>query len=385
MAFIEKVTGPRRGTRYRVRYRDPSGRHRSETFRRRKDAEERLHQIEVELRGGTWRDPSAARATVAERARAWLGGLQHLRPSTRAQYAWAVERYIVPGLGDLALGALRPDTVRRFLGDLLGGGAGARTVVVVRQVLHAMLEEAVRDGVIASNPVRYAKAPRVERRELRIPTPEEVERLVEATEEAWRPLVLLLAYGGLRIGEALGLQRRDLDLLARRVHVRRQAVEVGGRVELAEVKTPSARRVVALPGFVADALARHLDGRPELSEALVFADSRGGPVRRTNWRRRVWEPAVRRADLEGLRPHDLRHFAATVAVAAGAHPRMLQARLGHSTSRVTMDVYASVLPGLDDELALRLEEIREAAQRRASGGGRVLPLRRDGEGPVLSP
>jgi integrase len=209
-----------------------------------------------------------------------------------------------------------------------------------------------------------------------VPTPEEVERLVDATEEAWRPLLLLLAYGGLRIGEALGLRRRDLDLLARRVHVRRQAVELRGRVEITDVKTAAGRRVIALPAFVVEALARHLEGRPADPEALVFTDARGGPVRRTNWRRRVWGPAVRAAGLEGLRPHDLRHFAASVAVAAGAHPRALQARLGHADFRVTMDVYASVLPGLDEELASRLEEIREAARRRAAVGGRVVPLNR---------
>jgi integrase len=189
--------------------------------------------------------------------------------------------------------------------------------------------------------------------------------------------VLVLAWGGLRIGEALGLQRRDLDLLRGRLQVRRQAVEVGGRVELADVKTAAGRRVIALPAFVVEALARHLEGRPADPEALVFADVRGGPVRRTNWRRRVWEPAVRAAGLEGLRPHDLRHFAASIAVAAGAHPRALQARLGHSSARVTMDVYASVLPGLDEELASRLERIRNQARARATEGGRVVPLRRD--------
>lgn len=362
--------------RYRVEYRDPAGRHRTRTFRRRRDAEEFLHRVEVELAGGTWRDPRASRVTLAERAQAWLAGLHHVRESTRAHYGWAVNRYIVPGLGDVPLGALRPEDVRRFLASLLEAGTGARTVAVVRQVLHTLLEEAVRDGVIPSNPARYARAPRPSSSELRVPTPEEVERLVEATEVPWRPLVLLLAYGGLRIGEALGLQRRDLDLLARRVHVRRQAVEVRGRVELAEVKTPAARRVVTLPTFVAEALGRHLEGRPADPGALVFVDTRGGPVRRTNWRRRVWAPAVRAAGLEGLRPHDLRHYAASIAVAAGAHPRALQARLGHSTSRVTMDVYASVLPGLDEELAARLDELREEARRRTLEGGAVVPLRR---------
>ncbi|HXF74089.1 MAG TPA: tyrosine-type recombinase/integrase [Actinomycetota bacterium] len=376
MAWIVKVEGPRRGTRYRVEYRDPAGRHRTRTFRRRRDAEEFLHRVEVELSGGSWRDPAAAREPLSERIEAWLASRHDWRPTTRARREPIVRLYMLPRLGGVAVGALRPEHVRAWMAELLDGGVSPQTVWRARQLLHAVCEEAVRDGVIPSNPVRYTRPPRLPRPELRVPTPEEVERLVEAADEAWRPLVVLLAYGGLRIGEALGLRRRDLDLLARRVHVRRQAVEIRGRVELAEVKTAAGRRVVALPAFVAEALARHLEGRPADPEALVFADTRGGPVRRTNWRRRVWEPAVRAAGLEGLRPHDLRHFAATVAVAAGAHPRALQARLGHADSRTTLDLYASVLPGLDDELARRLEGLREEARRRALEGGRVVPLRR---------
>jgi integrase len=368
--------GPRRPKRYRVEYRTPEGEHRSRTFPTRREAEAFLHRVESAKHEGTFRDPRAAKVPIEKRARAWLEGLHHVRPSTLAQYRWAVERYIIPRIGQVAIGALRPEDVRSFLAAMLADGARPRTVRAVRQVLHGILEEAVRDGVIPSNPARYARPPREERSELRVPTPEEVERLVEATPEPWRALLLVLAYGGLRIGEALGLQRRDLDLLRGRLQVRRQAVEVGGAVELADVKTAAGRRVIALPAFVVEALARHLEGRPSEPEALVFADARGGPVRRTNWRRRVWGPAVRAAGLEGLRPHDLRHFAASVAVAAGAHPRALQARLGHSSARVTMDVYASVLPGLDEELASRLEEIRAQARVRAAEGGRVVPLNR---------
>jgi integrase len=359
-----------------VEYRDPVGRHRTRTFRRRRDAEDFLHRVELELSGGTWRDPASAREPLGQRIEAWMASRHDWRPTTRASREPVVRRYVLPYLGDVPIGALRPDDVRAWMARLLRQGASPQTVWRARQLVHAVCEEAVRDGVIPSNPIRYTRPPRLERPELRVPTPEEVERLVDATEEAWRPLLLLLAYGGLRIGEALGLRRRDLDLLARRVHVRRQAVELRGRVEITDVKTAAGRRVIALPGFVVEALARHLEGRPADPEALVFTDARGGPVRRTNWRTRVWGPAVRAAGLEGLRPHDLRHFAASVAVAAGAHPRALQARLGHADSRVTMDVYASVLPGLDEELASRLEEIREAARRRAAVGGRVVPLER---------
>ncbi|HXF73105.1 MAG TPA: site-specific integrase [Actinomycetota bacterium] len=374
MAFIERVTGPRRGVRYRIRYRDPSGRHRSETFRRRKDAEDRLHQLEVALRGGTWRDPRASRTPLAERARAWLAGRHDLRPSTARIYEGVLRRHVLPALGDRPIGSLRPEDVRAFVSGLLERGVGRRTAQLARQVLGSVLEEAVRDGVIPSNPVRHAPAPRAERRELRLISPEELEGLLEVVPERWRPLVLVAAWCGLRWGEIAGLRVEDVDPLRRRIHVRRQAVEAGGKLEVTDVKTAAGRRVVAMPPSVAEAVAAAIGDR---REGFVFPSAAGGPLGRRAWMSRVWRPAVRAAGLEGLRFHDLRHFAASVAVAAGAHPRALQARLGHSTSRVTLDVYASVLPGLDEEIAERLEAVREQARRRALDGGRVLPLRRD--------
>ncbi len=363
----------RRGRRYRVEWYTPDGSHRSRTFSTRKAAEAFAHRVELEKAEGVYRDPSAAKVPLAERARAWLEGRHDLRPSTRAIYDGVLRLHVLPRLGDRPIGSIRPEEVRSFVSGLLEAGVGRRTAQIARQVLGAILEEAARDGVIPANPVRLAPAPRLEHRELRVPTPEDVERLVDALPERWRPLVMLAAWGGLRWGEVAGLRVGDVDVLGRRVRISRQAVEAKGGLEVRDVKTAAGRRTVALPSFVAEALAQAAADRGR--EEPLFPNSEGGVLGRRARKSRVWRPAVRAARLEGLRFHDLRHFAATVAVAAGAHPRALQARLGHSSSRVTMDVYASVLPGLDEELARRLEEVREEARRRALEGGRVLPLR----------
>ncbi len=200
MAFVEKIpAGPRRPERYRVRYRDPSGRHRSRTSRRRRDAEDFARRVEIEIADGRWRDPRAVREPLGERIEAWLASRHDWRPATRASREPIVRRHLLPYLAGIPIGALRPEDVRAWMTRLLEAGVGRQAVARARQLLHANLEEAVRDGVIPSNPVRYVRPPRIERSELRVPTPEEVERLVEATDPAWRPLVLLLAYGGLRI------------------------------------------------------------------------------------------------------------------------------------------------------------------------------------------
>lgn len=373
VAHIEKVTGPRRGVRYRIRYRDPAGRNRSETYRTRRQAEDRLHALEVALRGGTWRDPRAARVLLAERAAAWLAGRHDLRPSTAKLYGGVLTRHVLPALGDRAIGSIRPEDVRAFVSGLLERGVGRRTAALARQVLGSILEEAVRDGVIPANPVRHAPVPKPEHRELRVLTPEEIERLFDTMPAAWRPLVSLAAWSGLRWGELVGLKVGDIDPLRGLVHVRRQAVEVGGSVEVADLKTRASRRVVAVPRSVLEDLAPLLEGRGR--DEFVFPSKAGTPLGRRAWMARIWRPAVRAAGLEGLRFHDLRHLHAALAVAVGAHPRALQERLGHSTSRITLDTYSSVLPGLDEELAARLDVLRAEAKRKAAGGGQVLPLR----------
>jgi integrase len=96
---------------------------------------------------------------------------------------------------------------------------------------------------------------------------------------------------------------------------------------------------------------------------LLFTDRRGQPLRRTNWRRRVWGPAVVAAGLEPApTPHDLRHTAAAVAIAQGAHPKAIQARLGHGSIRTTLDLYGGLFPSLDVELVERLEVVRTQAR-----------------------
>jgi integrase len=189
-----------------------------------------------------------------------------------------------------------------------------------------------------------------------------VASIAAAVDDRYHGLVLLLAYGGLRIGEALALERRDVDVLRARVDVHASVSEDGRR---GETKT-GRRRTVHIPRFVAEDLAegiRGADGAP------VFTTSTGARVRAGNFRRRVFEPAV---DAAGLEPrptiHDLRHTAAALAIAEGAHPKEIADMLGHSTITVTMDVYGGLFPALHERLAERLDEVGRRARPPEVGG-----------------
>lgn len=160
-----------------------------------------------------------------------------------------------------------------------------------------------------------------------------------------------------------------MDLLRRRLEVAEQLVEHGGSLTLGPLKTATSRRVVAIPAFVADELAVHADTfGPADPDVFVFSAPSGGPVLRSNFRRRVWDPTLVRANVHPAKFHDLRHFAAAIAVENGAHPKALQARLGHASITMTLDTYGYLFDGLDADLAERMDE--------AHRGRAVSPLRR---------
>jgi integrase len=150
----------------------------------------------------------------------------------------------------------------------------------------------------------------------------------------------------LRVGEALALRRSSINLLRSELRVTESLADVNGRLIFGSTKTRQARTVV-VPFAVQAELEHHLDSFTEpTAESLVFTSFRGGPIRLQNFRRRVWEPAVKRVGLpDGLRIHDLRHTAASLLVNAGVPMKSVQEHLGHSSITVTMDRYSH----LDDD------------------------------------
>lgn len=225
-------------------------------------------------------------------------------------------------------------------------------------MLRAVLNAAVDADVIARSPLRGVRVRKGEARERPTLTPEELQRLADAIGPRYRALVLVAGVIGLRWSEAIGLRVRDIDFLQRAIHVRQTISEVEGHLAVAETKSRSSRRTLAIPQFLVDELAAHLlrEGRRDLDD-LVFTGPNGAPLRRT-FAARVFSPAVERAGLDAaLSFHGLRHVATTFMVEAGERPRVIQHRLGHATARLSMELYAHV-PDRADRL------VAEALDRR---------------------
>ena len=186
---------------------------------------------------------------------------------------------------------------------------------------------------------------------LAVPSATDVHSLSRGLARRYSAVPDVAAGLGLRPGEVFGLEVADVDFLRRTVTVVRQLDDQGRRVEL---KTGSSYRTVPLPAVVADHLAAHL-AETGKRDGLVFTDAAGDPVKRNSFSK-TWRAAVRRVGLgDTLRLHDLRHAYASALIQAGESVKVVQARLGHASAMVTLDVYGHLWPDSDDRTRAAVE------------------------------
>ncbi len=197
-------------------------------------------------------------------------------------------------------------------------------------------------------------------------------KLASATREPMlATLVLVLAHGGLRWSEAIGLRVQDVNMLRRRLHANRAAVEVEGVIEVGPPKSWE-KRTVPFPGFLVEPL-ESLTANKAPSD-LVFANDAGGYLRRakTDEAAGSWfARAVTATGIERIAPHDLRHTAASLAIASGAHVKAVQRMLGHKSAAMTLDTYADLFDDDVDDVATRLNERAVAADVGKTWAGAV--------------
>jgi len=286
MSSIRKA--PRSG-RWEVRYRDPAGRQRTETFDRRGDAQARRSALEVSINRGNWIDPTGGRTLLGDWVDEWWATTTNLRPSTRARDESYIRNHVLTRFGDAPLGRITQLDVWAWVADLDGRGLAPATVVKAYQILGKILDAAVNGGLIPASPCHRVPLPKIEHQEMRFLTPEEIGRLAGSIDSRYRAFVLLKAYGGLRLSKMAGLRRGRVDTM----RVVEQAVEVKGHMYFGPPKTDAGRRTVPLPRQVGAELVEHLARYSEPTETgLVFPGPGGGPLRAGPWRRRFWRPAT---------------------------------------------------------------------------------------------
>jgi integrase len=344
-----------------------------------KEAESRLTEILHSIETGVYVAP--AKLTVEAYLEKWLETTKAtIAGKTFERYREIAKRHLVPALGRLMLPRLTPLHIQAYYSHELSagrlgpkiGGLSAQTVLHHHRVLREALQQAVRWQLLARNPADAVEPPKPQRREM---------NAINATQMAWLlsvvtgtrfhvPILLALTTG-MRRGEFLGLRWSDINLNTGTAAVRRSVEQTNEGIRF---KSPKGKRgrLISLPDITVEALGEYKQAqRAKLTELgisqgddeLVCALEDGS----------LWAPdtftaqfarLAKRAGLKGIRLHDMRHSHATHLLQQGVHPKIVSERLGHSTVAITLDTYSHVLPGMQEDAAMKVDStLREAIRK----------------------
>jgi integrase len=402
MATIESYELPRRGkdgkplkplTRYMVRYRTPQHTQtKKRGFTTKRDAEAFAATVEVEKLTGSYVAPALGQITVGELGKQWLTRQAHHKESwsARLESVWRV--HVEPKWGARRIGDIRQSEVQTWVAQLK---LSASSVAHAHTVLAGILDDAVTDRRLATNPARGVKLPRKTVTKPRnYLTAAQVQVLAEESKHP--DIVLLLATTGLRWGEMAALRVRDVDLGRGRIRVERSASKVNAKTIIGTTKTHAARSV-AVSASVLKLLAPAMVAKSD--DELLWCRADGQPLRpptSTHWfgaavkrcqtateqaraaerkahpDRRPATPAFPRVTV-----HELRHTAASLMIASGANVKTVQAQLGHKTATMTLDQYGHLFPDDLDDVADKMDElVGKSAQNvptKTAGQSKKLP------------
>ncbi|MEV6311478.1 site-specific integrase [Streptomyces sp. NPDC051840] len=361
------------GLRYRARYIGPDGTEKAKSFpdRQKRLAEKWLDQVASDMSRGQYIDPRAARVTFKSYAEKWLKA-HNADLSSRIVTEQRLRLHAFPILGPRPLDSFRPEHLRELVSALEAnpGVSGAYARNIYGDV-RAVLSAAVDDGLLPRNPcsAKSVRPPAVERRRITPWLPSQVQAVRKALPPRYRTMVDTGAGCGLRQGEIVGLAEDALDFERGILRVVRQVKLIQGKAVFAPPKC-NRERDVPLPSSVAEALRAHMDAYkptevtlpwrkpdgPKVTARLLFTNTAGGVVWRSNFNVQEWKPALA---LAGLIPgtqdgkyasarehgmHALRHFYASVLLDAGESIKAVSQYLGHTDPALTLRVYAHLMP-----------------------------------------
>jgi integrase len=332
-----------------------------------------------------------AKTTVAEYLLSWLEQYErsgHVKQTTTETTRAHINAYLIPYIGSLALKDLRPMRIKRLYSDLLvSGGTGAgkssagkplspKTVRNIAGTFHKALGDAVRLGIIATNPTTNLDLPKWDRPEMKIWDETDIGNFLTfsfANDDPMFPIWMLLFSTGLRCGEVCGIRWDDVDFVESAISIKETRVIAGKHgVITTSPKSRAGSRRLQIDSNTLDALARHKDAQEASASVLgascfplVATDADGEPIHPRALARR-FQASSRRCGLPEIRLHDIRHTHASLLIASGESLPLISHRLGHGRISTTLDTYAHRMPTADREASNRFGLTIENAMKNAS-------------------
>jgi len=357
MAFIRKKIKSDGTPSWRVVFKDQYGRRRELAAGSTKKSAELLRgRVEKELAEGIFEIVRPEDPPFSKFCEDFLAAKKtQVKASTFLDCERVIKNHINPYFGRTRLSEMNPIGIKSFLEYLQDKGLSAATTGKVFRYLKLILRYALTLELIDRDPTQALRPPRIVKEEMDFLTPQEMQQLLAATTSTIKCLIATACYAGLRQGEILGLKWKDIDWEHNSIRVVRTYHYAHG---FSEPKTPSSRRAVPIVGPLKEMLLNYYEAKPgKEPEYLVFPNSKGKPRDRRNLVTRDFEKALEAAHLRKIRFHDLRHSYASLCIAAKMDPKAIQTAMGHSSIRVTLDIYGHLFPGSYDDSMERLAGI----------------------------
>lgn len=353
MASIETYELKSGAARYRVHYREPSGRPREKSgFKTKRDAQAFITRVEGSKLDGAYIDPKRGKTTVAELGRRWAKVKEaQIKPSGWRSYESAYRVHVMPRWGGVPLSRIERLEVEEWVAEL-SEKLGADSIGRCHGVLHGILKTAVENRMIASNPASGIPLPTPDELEPVFLTEYQLEDFIAEVSAGTRTrsdaavIVAVLGYCGLRWGELAALTPESI--LGNRIHVRQNAAQVGSKVVVGTPKQGK-KRQVPIPRRVEALLSPIVNGTK--AGTPLFPAEDGGyaksPGADTWFSRAVARRQEADPTFPDLTPHKLRHTAVSLAIRSGASIKAIQAVAGHRDANMTLNRYGHLM---DDEL-----------------------------------
>ena len=374
--------------KWQVRFRDDMQIQRSKTFKLKKDAESFEAKVKVDLEAGTWVNPKLGKTKLEDIWEEFIALKGAKKKNTIMDYESMWRVHLNPTWGKLSIAQINQVKFDIWVINL---GISPQRTRKIHLLMTMLLDHALKTGRIKRNPLKDATGVRDKTNLPDVPrtlvgqvlTIEELFRLAKET-GYYEDVVLVLGLCGLRWGELVGLRVQDLSLLDGTLTVRRSILSINGKLE--ESTTKSKReRSIRLPKVLHDRAHNWVLGK-ESSDPL-FHTPQKALLRGTNFKKRVFAPALQRLQLPHMRLHDLRHVAATIGISAGATPNMVKDMLGHSDVQLTMRVYSHIFDTDREKVADNLNRaindvqkmcIIDVSEERAKEGDGPFPAQKQG-------
>ena len=328
-----------------------------------RDAEKRLTELLRQHDTGMYVEPP--KETTAEFLEHWFHDYAetHVSLRTLEGYRGILDRHIIPAIGHIRLDKLTSRHIDSFESDSLRRGLSEQTVLHHHRLIFQALRWGVRMGTLARNVVEAVEPPRPKQYQARTLGWEEVYKFLQAAQPSgYYALFLIAILTGIRRSELLALRWRDLDMEAGTLAVSRGVVRLGtGEMVIGPPKSGKAR-MLHLPGEAMSCFKRmqeQVDDNTPQRDSLIFCRGDGTPLR-PGTVSKAFSQLTKKAGLQGIRLHDLRHTHASLLLGEGVHLKVVSERLGHSGIAITADLYSHVMPGLQREAAMQLDKRMES-------------------------